>query len=81
MAATAKTLAEPVAPGAMMGFGTTEWPFGWLATHLLHTVCSRIGMFHAESKLRYKVDHYQAHPEKLDQPKYLLTSSLAGIGG
>lgn len=45
-------------PNHMMLFWDTKRRLGWLIIHLLHTVCSRIGLQHAVSGAVYGVDQY-----------------------
>jgi hypothetical protein len=58
----------------MMAFWASEVPYWWLASHILHTACSRLGMSHAASGLRYKIDHYIDRPEDMKNPEYLLST-------
>ncbi len=59
----------------MMAFWTSEVPYWWLASHVLHTACNRLGMSHAASGLRYKIDHYVDRPEDMKNPEYLLSTT------
>ncbi len=45
-------------PHHIMSCWDTNRRFGWLMIHVIHTVCSRIGMFHAVSGATYGIDHY-----------------------
>jgi len=49
---------ENSGPNHVMLFYDTKRRLGWLMIHLLHTVCSRIGLFHAVSGAVYGVDQY-----------------------
>jgi len=45
-------------PRYKMSFWDTNRRFGWLMIHLIHTVCSRVGLKHALSGAKYGIDHY-----------------------
>ena len=45
-------------PNHLMSFWDTKRRFGLLMIHLLHTVCSRIGLSHAVSGAEYGIDQY-----------------------
>lgn len=45
-------------PNHMMLFWDTKRRLGWLMIHLLHTVCSRIGLSHAVSGAEYGIDQH-----------------------
>lgn len=45
-------------PNHMMIFWDTKRRLGWLMIHLLHTVCSRIGLSHAVSGAEYGIDQH-----------------------
>lgn len=45
-------------PRHKMSFWDTNRRFGWLMIHLIHTVCSRVGLMHALSGAKYGIDHY-----------------------
>jgi hypothetical protein len=59
----------------MMAFWASEVPYWWLASHVLRTACSRLGMSHAASGLRFKIDHYIDRPEEMKNPEYLISKS------
>jgi hypothetical protein len=59
----------------MMMFCDTERPLWWLGTHLLHTVCARLGTVHAYSGLRYLPDPYIGKPS-MDEPSYYFASPM-----
>ena len=56
----------------------TEWPFWWFASHLLHTVCTRLGMTHSGSGFQYSFDPYLGYPEPI-VPEYLYSASTKGL--
>ncbi len=41
-----------------MSFWDTNRRFGWLMIHLIHTVCSRVGLVHTLTGAKYGIDHY-----------------------
>ena len=45
-------------PNHVMSFWDTKRRFGWLMIHLLHTVCSRVGLSNAISGAEYGIDQY-----------------------
>ncbi|MCX5847741.1 MAG: hypothetical protein NTW12_15525 [Deltaproteobacteria bacterium] len=45
-------------PRHKMSFWDTNRRFGWLMIHLIHTVCSRVGLTHELSGAKYGIDHY-----------------------
>ncbi len=45
-------------PNHVMSFWDTKRRFGWLMIHLIHTVCSRVGLSHAISGAKYGIDQY-----------------------
>jgi hypothetical protein len=45
-------------PKHIMSFWDTNRRFGWLMIHVIHTVCSRLGLSHAVSGAKYGVDQY-----------------------
>lgn len=45
-------------PNHVMSFWDTKRRLGWLMIHLLHTVCSRVGLSHAISGAEYGIDQY-----------------------
>jgi hypothetical protein len=45
-------------PKHIMSFWDTNRRFGWLMIHIVHTVCSRVGLTHAVSGAKYAVDQY-----------------------
>ena len=45
-------------PRHKMSFWDTKRRFGWLMMHLIHTVCSRVGLTHAISGAKYGIDQY-----------------------
>ncbi len=45
-------------PRHKMSFWDTNRRFGWLMIHLIHTVCSRVGLTHALSGAKYGIDQY-----------------------
>ncbi|MGV7223565.1 MAG: DUF6602 domain-containing protein [Nitrospinales bacterium] len=45
-------------PRHKMSFWDTNRRFGWLMMHLIHTVCSRVGLTHATSGAKYGIDQY-----------------------
>lgn len=59
----------------MMSFWKTQVPYWWLATHIVHTVCCRLGMRHASSGHRYRIDHYIDRPETIDEFQFFRADS------
>lgn len=45
-------------PRHIMSFWDTNRRFSWLMIHLIHTVCSRVGLTHALSGVKYGIDQY-----------------------
>lgn len=54
----AKWRKDNTGPNHVMLFWDTKRRLGWLMIHLLHTVCSRTGLFHAVSGAEYGIDQY-----------------------